>query len=241
MPATRRRFGPAILALLLCCLLLTGCMQVDRSLHINANGSGVYTLTIGYREPTAGDSSSVSQSIVAPMDSFGAYVTQTGGSYRRFEDQGYAYWTYTRPFASVVEANSLMQEDPRQEDANASPVLYHDSLHVTQQSRFTSTVYHVTGTISLLDVASNAQNWRDASESVSVTMAGGVISHSGGVRQGNTVTYTIHYNESATIDVVGQVGGASDIFFTAAPLVVIAGLLIVALALLALGVRLLRR
>lgn len=241
MPATRRRFGPAILMLLLCCLLLTGCMQVDRSLHLNADGSGVYTLIIGYREPTSGDSSSVSQSIVTPMDSFGVYVTQTGGSYRRYEDQGYAYWTYTRPFASVVEANSLLQEDPRQEDANASPVLYHDSLHVTQQSRLTSAVYHVTGAISLVDLTGNAQNWRDASESISVTMANGVISHSGGVRQGNTVTYTIHYNESATIDVVGRVGDSSDLFFTAAPLIIIAALLIVALALLALGVRLIRR
>jgi hypothetical protein len=216
-------------------------MQVDRTLHLNADGSGVYTLTIGFREATTGDSSSVSQSIITPMNAFGTYVSQIGGSYRRFEDQGYAYWTYTRPFASVVEANRLLQEDPRQEDANASPVLFRDSLHITQQSRLSSAIFHVTGTISLLDLLNNAQNWRDASESVSITMAGGLVSHKGGIRQGNTVIYTIHYNESATIDVVGRVGGASDLFFTEAPLIVTGGLLVVALVLLVAGIRLLQR
>ncbi len=240
MPTPRRLFGLAILALTLG-LLLTGCMQVDRSLHLNADGSGVYTLTIGYREPTAGDASSVSQSIVTPMDAFGAYVSQTGGSYRRFEDQNYAYWAYTRPFASVVEANTLLQEDPRQEESNASPVLFHDSLHVTQQSRLSSAIFHVTGTISLLDLTNKAQDWRDARESVTITMAGGIVSHKGGTRQGNSVTYTVHYNESATIDVEGRVGGASDVFFTATPLILTAGLLIVALVLLVLGIHLLRR
>src|SRR5581483_8845409 len=100
----------ALLALVLG-LLLTGCMQVDRTLHLNADGSGVYTLTIGFREPTSGDISSLSENIVTPMNAFGDYVSRTGGSYRRYEDQGYAYWTYTRPFASVVEANALLQED----------------------------------------------------------------------------------------------------------------------------------
>jgi hypothetical protein len=240
MPAPRRMSAPGLLALVLL-VLLTGCMQVDRTLHLNADGSGVYTLTIGFREATAGDSSSVAQNITAPMDAFGTYVSQTGGSYRRFEDQGYAYWTYTRPFASVVEANRLLQEDPRQEDANASPVLFRDTLRIAQQSRFSSAIFHVTGTISLVDLLNNAQNWRDASESVSITMAGGIVSHRGGARQGNTVTYTIHYNESETVDVVGRVNGASDFFFTEAPLIVTGGLLIVALVLLVAGIRLLHR
>lgn len=240
MPTPRRLFGLALLALVLG-LLLTGCMQVDRTLHLNADGSGVYTLTIGFREPTSGDTSSLSENIVTPMNAFGDYVSRTGGSYRRYEDQGYAYWTYTRPFASVVEANALLQEDPRQENASASPVLFRDTLHVAQQSRLSSAIFHVTGTISLEDIFNNAQDWRDASESVSITMAGGIISHSGGVRQGNTVTYTIHYNESATIDVAGRVGGASDLFFTEAPLIVTGGLLVVAIVLLVAGIRLLRR
>jgi hypothetical protein len=240
MPPPRRLPCLAILALVLA-VALTGCMHVDRALHLNEDGSGIYTLTIGFREPTAGDPASVAQNVSAPMDAFGAHVRETGGSYRRFEEQGYAYWAYTRPFASVAEANTQLQEDPRQYDPSGSPVLFRDSVHIAQESRLSSAIFHVTGTISLVDLLDNAQNWRDASESFGITMAGGIIAHRGGARQGNTVTYTIHYDESAAIDVTGRVSGASDVFFVYAPLILVGALAVVAVLLLVLGVRLLRR
>ena len=236
--ATRRLRLASVLVL---ALALGGCMRVDRTLHLNADGSGVYTLAIGFREPQPGDASSVSSTITSAMEAFGTHVSQTGGSVQRSEDEGYAYWTYTRPFASVVEANSLLQEDPRQDDPQHSPVLFRDTLHVAEETRFSSAIFHVTGTISLVDLFNNAQNWRDATESLSITMAGGIVSYQGGVRQGTTVTYTIHYNESAAIDVAGRVAGAPDILFTDARLVFAGALLAFSAVMLVVGVRLLRR
>jgi len=220
--------------------VLAGCMRVDRSLQVNGDGSGSYILTVSFRQPEPGVPASVSQSVVAPMEAFGAHVRQTGGSYRRSDDQGYASWTYIRPFATVLAANALLQEDPRQEDATHSPVLFRDTLHIARESRLSSAVYHVTGTVSLVDLFHNAQNWVDASESIGITMAGGIILQHGGVRQGNTVTYTIHYNESTTIDVMGRVGGTSDVLFTYGTFIGSGVLLILSVALFILGVRLLR-
>jgi hypothetical protein len=237
---TFRRFlavvGPAVLLL----TLLSGCMDVERGLRLNGDGSGSYTLTLGFREPTSGDPDSVSEKVVTPLNAFADHVQATGGSTTRHEDQGYAYWTFTRPFMSVAEANTLLQEDPRQYDPNHSPVLYHDSLHIARETRLLSTVYHVSGTISLVDLLNNAQSWSDATERLTITLPEGIISATGGARQGESVTYTIHYNESAQIDVVGKVSDSQNTLGLA-PLFVggICGVL--ALALLVVGIRLLRR
>jgi hypothetical protein len=225
---------------LLLAFAMTGCMRVDRALQVNSDGSGTYTLAIAFRQPRAGDSTSVPQQVSAPMEAFGAHVRQTGGSYLRTDDQGYAIWTFTRPFASIREADRTLQEDPRQDDPNHALVLFHDTLHIAKETRLSSAVYRVTGTLSLVDLLNTAQDWRDASERVSITLAGGVISQRGGLRQGNTVTYTIHYNQSTTVDVEGRVGGASDAFFTTAPLLLEGTLLLLSAILLVLGVWLLR-
>lgn len=235
-----RRLAPLLVLLLALILALSGCMRVDRALHLNGDGSGVYTLAVGFREPTPGDPASVSADIASMMEAFGAHVRETGGSYQRSEEAGYAYWTFTRPFASVVEANTLLQEDPRQDDPRKTPVLFRDTLHIAQETRFSSAIFHVTGTISLVDLFNNAQNWRDATESLSITMAGGIVAHKGGVRQGATVTYTIHYNESATVDVSGRVAGATDILFTDARLVLAGSLLTLSVLMFVIGLRLLR-
>ncbi|HLJ80384.1 MAG TPA: hypothetical protein VKT52_02785, partial [Ktedonobacterales bacterium] len=76
-------------------ILLAGCVRVNRTFVLNPDGSGTYTLTIGLQEPHPGDPSSISPQIVTVMDAFGAYVQQQGGTYDRFADQSYAYWTYT--------------------------------------------------------------------------------------------------------------------------------------------------
>jgi hypothetical protein len=226
--------------LLLLIAALSGCMRIERTLHLNSDGTGYYTLTLGFREPHPGDPTSVDAKVTAPLEAFATEVRATGGSTSRAEDQGYAYWGFTRPFSSVVEANALLREDPRQYDANDIAVLFHDSLHVVRETRLSSAVFHVTGTLSLADALNKAQDWRDASESLSITMAGGLISQQGGIQQGNTVTYTISYNQSATIDVIGRVSGASDVFITDAPYIIAGSLLALSVMLAVVGVRLLR-
>lgn len=249
LPARRRT--PLLALLLVLVVALSGCMRVNRGLHLNSDGSGVYTLAIGFREPIPGNPGSVSADIVRVMEAFGAHVRQTGGSSLRSEAGGYAYWTFTRPFASVIEADTLLQEDPRQDDPQKTPVLFRDTLHVAQETRLFSTIFHVTGTISLVDTFNNAQTWQDATESLGITMAGGIVAYKGGVRQGTTVTYTIHYNESAAVDVSGRVAtsptsrnpaaSASDPLLTDARLVLAGSLLTLSVLLLVIGLRLLRR
>jgi len=221
-------------------LLLSGCMSVDRQFQLNGDGSGSYTLTLGFREPAAGDPDSVSETAVVPLNAFADRVHATGGSTTRSENQGYAYWIFTRPFVSVEEANTFLQEDPRQDDSKHTPVLYHDSLRVTRETQLLATVFHIKGTISLVDLLDNAQAWRDATERLTITMPEGIISATGGARQGESVTYTIHYNESAQIDVVGRVSNSQNTLGVA-PLLIGGVCGVLALALLVVGARLLRR
>jgi hypothetical protein len=200
----------AALALLLC-LSLAGCMSVQRSLTLNGDGSGVYALTIGVRYPTPGDPTSIPANNIAALETFGADVQAQGGTYRTYDANGSRYWAYTRPFANVTAAEKLLQEDPRQDDATHFAVLYHDNLHVAvQRDVFGASTYHVTGTISLVDLTGNAaQYWRDATETLTITMANGLRGHKGGTQDGSSVTYAIGYNQSATVDVTGSGDSAS--------------------------------
>jgi hypothetical protein len=195
----------------LAAVLLTGCMRVERALVIYGDGSGSYTLTIGFPEPAPGDSSGISAKIAAPMDAFGAHVQQEGGTYRSYPSQNYVYWAYTSSFSSVVGGNGLLQEDPRQYDQNHIPVLFRDTLRISKVVRSTTTLYQVTGTISLADPLGNSTSWRDATESLAITMATGVSTHYGGTLTGNTVTYAIAYNQRVTIDVTGNVSATPEV------------------------------
>ena len=195
----------AALALALC-LSLAGCMSVQRSLTFNGDGSGVYALTIGVRYPTPGDPTSIPASNTAALETFGADVQAQGGSYRTYDANGSRYWAYTRPFANVTAAEQVLQEDPRQDDATHFAVLYHDTLHVAvEHDLFGASTYHVTGLISLVDLTGNAaQYWRDATETLTITMANGLRGHKGGTQDGSSVTYAIGYNQSAAVDVTGS-------------------------------------
>ncbi len=231
---TARPLATVILLLGLA-LALGGCMRVERTFTINSDGSGVYLLTVGFRQPQQGDSSSVPANTKTTMEAFGAHVKQQGGAYQSYDEQGYTYWSYTRPFAAISQGEALLQDDPRQYDANHSPLLYHDSLHVSEEPGLFGSTFHVSGSISLVDLFNNAQAWQDAIEAVTITMPNGVSAHQGGTLDGHSVTYTIHYNESTRVDVRGMVsqsnGGVG---------VLALGIALVALALASLGFWLIR-
>lgn len=242
--ATLRRLR--VLVPLVAALLVAGCMHVNRALLVNADGTGSYTLTIGFRELVPNVPSSIAQSTIAAMNTFATIVQQTGGTYHQYGDQGYEYWTFIRPFSSVAQADALLQEDPRPYDQAHTPVLYHDSLHITRQAGPSTTQLQVTGELSLADPMGTSTSWKDATESLAITMPGGITSYEGGTREGQTVTYTIGYNQSATIDVAGNVAATGNAAATgstglaAARIPVALLLALLAVVLFALGLRMLR-
>jgi hypothetical protein len=211
--ALKRSARPfTVLGLLLALLLsLTACVHEDRAVTLNSDGSGSYVLTIGFSEQVV---SLASDQISSTMDEFGAKVKQQGGSYRHYDDTGYSYWAYTRPFQTIAQLNQLVQDAP-QSGNSASGAGFpstQDTLTFTQQSGFLSNTFHVTGHMSMVfpqnspgipDGVDISPYLKDARESFSVTMPGSITSHRGGAVSGNTVTYTVHYGEQTDIDVVG--------------------------------------
>lgn len=210
-----RRQYVSIALLITLALSLAGCMHVDRSVTLNIDGSGTYTMTIGFSEQLV---SLASDQISTSMNNFGDKVKSEGGAYRHYDDTGYSYWAYTRPFKSIADLNALVQETPQAgNDSSSSGAgslpasAQTDTLNFTEQSGFLSNTFHVTGHMSMVFPQSATESGgiditpylKDMRESFAVTMPGSVTSHQGGVVHGNTVTYTVHYGEQTDIDVVG--------------------------------------
>jgi|GEM_PF-1080264 hypothetical protein len=230
-----------IAATLLCLLLafsLAACVQADRTIVLNSDGSGVYTFTVGLSDQLVNlGGSSLSKS----MDDFGTQAQQNGGSYRRYEANGFSYWKYVRPFHSVSQLNTMLPESPNSGSSSGAPsastVNANDSLNVVDTAGFFSTTFHVTGSMSL--VIPNADQstrdlFKDARLSVAITMPNWVSEQHGGTLNGNTVTYAVAFGQSATIDVTG--GG-----YNAPHIMLVAGGVLLALALFAIGMFLLWR
>lgn len=208
---------------------LAGCMHVDRNVTINSDGSGSYTLTIGFSEQLI---SLASDQISGSMNSYGDQIKGKGGSYRHYDDTGYSYWAYTSPFKTITQLNKLVKDMPQTSgvtpggsgfppsDGSGFPSTggsglptsaSSDTLNFTEQQGTLSNTFHVTGHMSMVlpqgttntggvDVS---QYLKDLRESFSVTMPGSITSHKGGTVSGNTVSYTVHYGEETDIDVVG--------------------------------------
>lgn len=202
-----------------CAVLLSGCFHLDTDMKINSDGSGTFTQTIGLSEAFVG---LAGDEFVKGMDDSGQKVKREGGDYRHFDQDGYSVWVFTRPFKSMSELNAFLHENQASSAANSgdgdsasSPKL--QTLHVSETSGVFVNTFHVTGYISLKDLNATSSDGigidtssylKDARESISITMPGWINSYQkGGQVHGNTVTYTAHYNEEATIDVVG--GGVS--------------------------------
>lgn len=230
----RSTLGAVLVAIM---VLMSGCIHLDRGVTLNGDGSGTYALSIGFSDQLVSLSSDqISQS----MNQFGEKVKQQGGSYRHYEDTGYTYWAFTRPFKTIAQLNELLQETPQTGDSTStgvtiSPSNGQDTLSVTETPGLLTNSFHVTGHISMLADPSDSppgtgginvsQYLKDMRETVSITMPGWISSHTQGEVSGNTVKYTVHYNEQADIDVTG--GGMNPV---ARLLMIAAGAVILLLA-----------
>ena len=230
-----------IAATLLCLVLafsLAACVQADRTVALNSDGSGVYTFTVGISDQLVNlGGSSLSKS----MDDFGTHAQQDGGSFSRYEANGFSYWKYVRPFHSVSQLDAFLTESPQTgSTTGSSGISTTDStnvLTVVDDAGFFSTTFHATGNLSLVIPNANqstADLFKDARLSVAITMPNWVSEQHGGAQNGNTVTYSVKFGQSATIDVTG--GG-----YNAPHIALVAGGIIVALALFAIGMFLLWR
>jgi hypothetical protein len=205
-----------LLALLM--LTLTGCFHLDRGVQLNSDGSGKYTLTIGFSDELL--ALDTTGQLKKGFDQCGAQLKAGGSTYRTYEDNDYTYWSFARDFKSVKELNDLLNNkasgglqscnfgnsDTTSPITSSAPT---DTFKVTQQPGFLGDTFHVTGHISLAsqtgttDTTGSQALLAGIRETFSVTMPNGVSAHRGGSVSGSTVTYTIHLNESADIDVTG--------------------------------------
>lgn len=231
----RSRSAAALLCLLLA-LTLAGCVHADRAVTLNSDGTGVYVFAIGISDQmmTLGGSS-----LVNTMNTFGDQVRQNGGTYSRYEDTGYSYWKYMRPFTSVAQLDAFLAQSPQNSSSVARPDPQ-STVRVTEKADFFSTSYHVTGQMSMIfpDANQSASDLlKDARETFAVTMPGWVSEQRGGDLNGNTVSYTVTFGQSATIDVTGGGLNGGHIALVVAGFLLALLLLVVGLLLVARGNR----
>ncbi|HEX3270277.1 MAG TPA: hypothetical protein VHR15_06485 [Ktedonobacterales bacterium] len=221
--------GLAFGLMLLLAFALSGCTHLDRGVRLNGDGSGSYSYAVGLSSQLVG---LASDQITASMDEAGSKVKAQGGQYRHYEDTGYSYWEFTRPFNSVSQLNQMLQESsvpgldttsgslPDVSSVASQPT---DTFSVSEDSNLLTNTFHVGGSMrfpgfdpSTLDPGGTGTPGlppetltqinsllADAHEKFSITMPGWVTSHDGGTVDGNTVTYLVHPGDSVTIDVVG--------------------------------------
>ena len=111
----RIRVHTRIAAILLCLLLaltLAGCVHADRTITFNSDGTGTYTYAIGL---SAQMISLGGSTLTQSMDKFGEQIKQDGGTYSRYDDSGYTYWKYVRPFTSVTQLDTFLGQSPQNE------------------------------------------------------------------------------------------------------------------------------
>jgi hypothetical protein len=219
----------AVGLLLFFAFALSGCAHLDRGVRLNGDGSGSYSYAVGLSSQLVG---LASDQITASMDEAGSKVKAQGGAYRHYEDTGYSYWEFTRPFRSVSQLNQMLQESgvPGVDTTSGSlagaltitsqPA---DTFFVSEESSLLTNTFHVTGQLRFPGFDPNSLNpggtdvsglppdtlaqinslIADAHERFSITMPGWISSHDGGTVDGNTVGYIVHPGDTVTIDVVG--------------------------------------
>jgi hypothetical protein len=206
-PRRKSRAGGRLVALALLLALivaLSGCVRIDRSIHVNDDGSGTYALTIGFKRDLA---TAYGPSLVNQMTEYGESVKAKGGTYGRSDDDTFTYWKFTRPFRTPTDLNQALADLPSV-TLGSSTLSSQDQLKLTENSGPFVNEFHLAGTIALLPhgaVNSTTQDlFNDAHNTLVITMPGMVTSHSGGAQAGNTITYTVGYAQTAEVNVASR-------------------------------------
>lgn len=205
---TVRRTLPVVALFCVLALTLSGCVHVDRSVKLNSDGSGSYTLNLGLSQQLV---SLGGPSLVSQLDACEATEKARGASVSKYAQDAYTYWSLTWKFSNVSALNDLLRTAPRDCDTSGATAgatsSATDYFQVARHASGFTTSFHVTGQLNFaLDssVANNptyTQLLQDARESFAITMPGGISSHTGGTVSGDTITYTVHVNQVANIDV----------------------------------------
>jgi hypothetical protein len=190
--------------LLMLAVTLSGCVRIDRDIHINDDGSGTYTLTIGFNRDLA---TAYGPTLVNQMTEYGESVKAKGGVYGRSDDDTYTYWTFSRPFRTPDDLNQALTNLPSL-TLGSSTLASQDQLKLAENSGPFVNDFRLAGKISLLpdgQINSTTQDlFKDAHNTLVITMPGMITSHSGGTQAGNTITYTVGYAQSAEVNVASR-------------------------------------
>jgi hypothetical protein len=202
-PGARRSLG-ALALLIALMVALSGCVRIDRNVRVNDDGSGTYVLTLGFNRDVA---SASGPSLVNQMTEYGESVKAKGGSYGRSDDDKFTYWKFTRSFHTPAELNQAFADLPSL-TLGSSTLSSQDQLKLTENSSPLVNDFRLSGTIALLPtgaVNSTTQDlFKDAHNTLVITMPGMITSHSGGAQAGNTITYTVGYAQSAEVNVASR-------------------------------------
>ncbi|MFI5272092.1 MAG: hypothetical protein ACHQ4H_03555 [Ktedonobacterales bacterium] len=227
---------PGLALGLILLLALTGCIHVDRSVVLHADGTGQYSLALGLSDQLV---NLASTQVNASMDSTGADFKRQGGTFSKSDDGEYTTWTFVRHFASIAALNTLLSAPlptTSADGATPTPATSTDSFAVTEQTGLVTNSFHVTGHMSMVASTINIppsqtggvdvnQMLKGMRESFAISFPGRITAHSGGSVNGSTITYTIHYGGSASIDVTG------DGLTTSGVIAVVAGVVVLLLVL----------
>jgi hypothetical protein len=195
----------AVCALLFALVVaLSGCVRIDRDIRVNDDGSGTYALTLGFKRDLA---TAYGSALVNQMTEYGESVKAKGGTYGRSDDDTYTYWKFTRPFRTPDDLNQALTNLPSL-TLGSSTLSSQDQLKLTENSGPVVNDFRLAGTISLISngqVNSTTQDlFKDAHNTLVITMPGMITSHSGGSQSGNTITYTVGYAQSAEVNVASR-------------------------------------
>jgi len=228
-PGVRRVSGAAFLLIALL-VALTGCVRIDRDVRVNDDGSGTYALTVGFNRDLA---TAYGPSLVNQMTEYGESVKARGGTYGRSDDDTFTYWRFTRPFHTPAELNQALTNLPSL-TLGSSTLSSQDQLTLTENSGPFVNEFRLAGTIALLPngaINSTTQDlFKDAHNTLVITMPGMITSHSGGTQAGNTITYTVGYTQTAAVNVASRAVNWQVV----APAGLVVGGLLAALAILSL-------
>jgi len=211
--STPRRSLLLIALLLVLAFALTGCIHLDRSVQLNSDGSGTFTVSFGFSDKLI---DLAGTSFVSQMNACGEKVKSQGGSYQHADTGGYSVWSFVWPFTSIDRLNELLALNisfcPVPNTSIPATAASTDAFSVTSQTHLLSTTFVITGHLSFQlpsEVTGSPDPnvitlLKEAHSTLAITMPGYISSHTGGgTVSGNTVTYTAHAGDTLDFQIVG--------------------------------------